>query len=139
MEQPSRVYRLGSLVVDYTTIFIMILLLANSVSYPANLIVIFIPLVYFPILHTILSRTIGDMVLDLKVVDQQGNNLGFKLAMNRYISAFKYSIFSLILSNLLVMFYFFISGDLKEISFDYEEESQTYLVSRSPANKNLLH
>lgn len=139
MEQPSRVYRLGSLVVDFTTIFIMILLLANSVSYPANLIAIFIPLVYFPILHTILSRTIGDMVLDLKVVDQQGNNLGFKLAMNRFISAFKYSIFSLILSNLLVMFYFFISGDLKEISFDYEEESQTFLVSRSPANKNLLH
>jgi uncharacterized RDD family membrane protein YckC len=139
MEQPSRVYRLGSLVVDFTTIFIIILLLANSVYYPANLIAIFIPLIYFPILHTILSRTIGDMVLDLKVVDQQGNNLGFKLAMNRFISAFKYSIFSLILSNLLVMFYFFISGDLKDISFDYEEESQTYLVSRSPANKNLLH
>ncbi|TGE31085.1 RDD family protein [Desulfosporosinus sp. Sb-LF] len=139
MEQPSRVYRLGSLVVDFTTIFIIILLLANSVSYPTKIIAIFIPLVYFPILHTILSRTIGDMVLDLKVVDQQGNNIGFRLAINRFFSAFKYSIFSLILSNLLVMFYFFFSGDLKEISFDYEEESQTYLVSRSPANKSLLH
>lgn len=139
MEQPSRVHRFGSLLVDFITIFIIILLLANSPSYPVKLIAIFIPLVYFPILHAILSRSIGDMVFELKVVDQQGNNIGFRLALNRFFSAFKYSIFSLILSNLFVMFYFFFSGNLKEISFDYEEESQTYLVkSRSLANINSL-
>lgn len=131
MQQPSRVNRFSAILVDFITMFIIILLLGDSPSYPVKFIAVSIPLVYFPILHTILSRSIGDMDFELKVVDQQGNNVGFRISLRRFFCAFKYSIFSLILSNLLVMFYFFSSGNLKEISFDYEEESQTYLVKKN--------
>ena len=134
MEQPSRADRYGSLMVDFITILIITILLMNSPSYLVKFIAIFIPLVYFPILHTLWSRSIGDIVFKLKVVDQQGNKIGFRLALNRFSCVFKYSIFAALFTNLLFMFLMLVSGtikDIREVSFDYEGESETYLVKVS--------
>lgn len=134
MEQPSNVDRYGALVVDVISILIITVLLLNSSSYLANFIGIFIPVVYFPILHTLLSRSIGDMVFNLKLVDQQGNKIGFRLTLNRFICVFKYSIFAAIFTNLFLMFIMLFTGaikDIRDVSFDYEDESGTYLVKAS--------
>lgn len=134
MEQPSMVDRYKSLMVDFIIILEITILLMHSPSYLVKFIAIFIPLVYFPILHTLLSRSIGDIVSKLKVVDQQGNKIGFWLALNRFFWVFKYSIFALLFSNLLFMFFILFPGTLKnitEVSFDYEGESKTYLVKTS--------
>lgn len=134
MEQPSRADRYGSLMVDLINILIIIILLMSSPSYLVKFTAIFIPVVYFPLLHTLLSRTIGDIVFKLKVVDQQGNKIGFRLALNRLSCVFKYSIFAALFTNLLFMFIMLFSGtvkDIREVSFDYEGESETYLVKAS--------
>ena len=93
-----------------------------SPSYLVKFTAIFVPVVYFPILHTLWSRTIGDIVFKLKVVDQQGNNIGFRLALNRFSCVFKYSIFAALFTNLLFMFLMLVSGtvkDIREVSFDF--------------------
>lgn len=134
MEQPSMVDRYKSLMVDFIIILEITILLMHSPSYLVKFIAIFIPLVYFPILHTLLSRSIGDIVSKLKVVYQQGNKIGFWLALNRFFWVFKCSIFALLFSNLLFMFFILFPGTLKnitEVSFDYEGESKTYLVKTS--------
>lgn len=63
MEQPSMVDRYKSLMVDFIIILEITILLMHSPSYLIKFIAIFIPLVYFPILHTLLSRSIGDIVV----------------------------------------------------------------------------
>lgn len=133
MEQPSRVDRYGSLIVDFiNNILIITLLLMNSPSYLVKFIAIFIPVVYYPILHTLWSRSIGDIVFKLKVVDQQGNKIGFRLALNRFSCVFKYSILILLFTNLLFIIFFSGTGkEIREVSFDYEGESKTYLVKAS--------
>ena len=131
MEQPSMAERYGSLVVDFVTILIIMVLLVTSSSYLVKFLALFIPVIYFPVLHTLLSRSIGDLVFKLKIVDQQGDKIGLRLALDRFKCVFKYSIFSMLFTNLLFLFFMFFSGtvkDIREVSFDYEGESQTYLV-----------
>jgi len=122
--------RYKSLFIDFILILEITILLMHSPSYFVKFIAIFIPLVYFPILHTLLSRSIGDIVSKLKIVDQQGNKIGFRQALDRFINIFKSSMFALLLSNLLFMFFFLFSGTLRDTKglFDYETESKTYLV-----------
>lgn len=131
MKQPSMIDRYKALMVDFIIILEITILLIYSPSYPVKFMAIFIPLVYFPILHTLLSRSIGDIVFNLKVVDQQGNKIGFRLALNRFFWVFKGSIFALLFSNLFFMFLLFFTGTFREVSFDYEGESKTYLVKTS--------
>ena len=133
MEQPSRVDRYKSLTIDFIIILEITILLMHSPSYLVKFVAILIPLVYFPILHTLLSRSIGDIVFNLKIVDQQGNKIGFRLALNRFLGVFKCSVFALLLTNLLFLFYFLSSRTFKDIPevLDYEEESKTYLAKIS--------
>ncbi len=130
MEQPSRLDRYKSLTIDFIIIFEITILLMHSPSYMIKFVAILIPLVYFLILHTLLSRSIGDIVFKLKIVDQQGNKIGFRLALKRFLGVLKFSIFALLLTNLLFLFYFLSSRRFKDIPqvLDYEEESQTYLA-----------
>lgn len=133
MEQPSRVDRNKSLVIDFIIIAEITILLMHSPSYLIKFVAILTPLVYFPLLHTLLSRSIGDIVFKLKVVDQQGNKIGFRLALTRFLGVFKFSVFALLLTNLLFLFYFLSSRTFKDIPevLDYEEESKTYLAKTS--------
>lgn len=130
MEQPSRIDRNGSLIIDFITAALMIILLLNtSRSYLAIIIAILIPVIYYPCFHTLFSRSIGDMVFNLKVVDQGGHKIGFRLALKRFFCVLKYSIFVLLLTNLLFFIYFSRSEkDIRDTSFDFEAESKTYLV-----------
>ncbi|HWI54631.1 MAG TPA: RDD family protein [Desulfobacteria bacterium] len=134
MEQPSRADRYGSLMVDVINILLLALLLMYSPSHLIKFTAVFIPVVYFPILHTLLSRSIGDMVFKLKVVDNQGNRIGFRLALKRFFYVLKSSIFAALFTNLLFMLLMLFSGtikDISEVSFDYEGESGTYLIKAS--------
>lgn len=131
MKRPSMLERYGSLSVDVINILIITLLLLNSSSSLVKFIAIFVPVVYFPFLHTLLSRSIGDIVFQLKIVDQEGNKISFRLAQDRFICVFKFSIISIIFSNLLFIFLALFTGTFKNITdafFDYENESKTYLV-----------
>jgi uncharacterized RDD family membrane protein YckC len=130
MEQPSRVDKYGSLIIDFiTNILIITLIFMNSQSNLVKFIAILIPLVYYPILHTIFSRSIGDIVFSLKIVDQRGNKIGYRLALERFICVIKYSFFILLFTNILFLFFFSRTGtDIREVSTDFEGESKTYLV-----------
>jgi uncharacterized RDD family membrane protein YckC len=133
MNQPSKLDRYGSLIVDLTSnILIITILLVNFQSYLVKFIAIFIPVIYYPILHTLWSRSIGDLVFNLKVVNQQGNKIDFRLARKRFFCIIKYSIVVLLYTNLLMIVFLFRNGqNIREVSLDFEGESQTYLVKAS--------
>lgn len=64
MEQSSRVDRYNSLVIDFIIILEITILLMHSPSYLVKFVAILTPLIYFPILHTLLSRSLGDIVFN---------------------------------------------------------------------------
>lgn len=131
MNQPSKADRYKSLIVDFLIILILMFLLITKASFQAKFYAIFIPLVYFPILHALMSRSIGDIIFNLKIVDQKGNKIGFRLALNRFFWVVKYFLFSLFLTNILFLFFMFSQGNQRNLSVDYEGESGTYLVKAS--------
>lgn len=133
MGQPSRVDKNGSLIIDLITNgLIIIVLFMNSQSSLIRFIAIFIPVIYYPCLHTLFSRSIGDIIFNLKVVDQQGNKIGFRLALKRFFCVLKYSIFVLLFTNLLFLIFFSNTDkDIGKAAFDFEEECKTYLVKAS--------
>lgn len=122
--------RNGSLIIDLiTNILIITLIFINTSSNLVKFIAVLIPVVYYPVLHTIFSRSVGDIVFGLKIVDPQGNVIGFRSALKRYFCVFKYSAFILMFTNLLFLLFFFRTGnDIREVSTDFEGESKTYLV-----------
>lgn len=131
MEQPPKADRYKSLLVDFIIILILMFLLITKASFQLKFYASFIPLVYFPILHTLMSRSIGDIIFNLKIVDQQGNKIGFQQAFNRFFWVVKYFLFSLFLTNILFLFFIFSQGQKRDLSVDYEGESGTYLVKGS--------
>lgn len=130
MEQPSRVDRYGSLVIDLITNALMIIFFFMYPPFSlVKYIAIFIPVVYYPILHIICSRSIGDIVFGLKIVDQHGNRISYKLALDRFFCVLKYSCLLLIFTNLLFISFFLRTGrDIRDFSLDFQRESKTYLV-----------
>ncbi len=131
MEQASKADRYKSLMVDCVIILEIAILLMINPFYPVKFIALVIPVLYFPLLHALLSRSIGDLVFKLKIVDRQGNKIGYRLALNRFIWVLKCSAFASIFTNLLFMFLIFFSdalNNMRDVSFDYEGESGTFLV-----------
>lgn len=130
MTQPSRIEKSGALIIDLiSNVFIVTAIFINSQSSLIRFIAIFIPIIYYPCLHTLFSRSIGDTVFNLKVVDRQGKKIGLELALKRFSCVLKYSLFILLLTNILFVICFSrTTKDIREISYNFEDESKTYLI-----------
>lgn len=133
MNIPPNKIRAFTLITDTLIIGLLsYLYLTHSKNALALIIWLFFIFAYFPIFHWIFSRTPGDLVWGLKVVNREGKRPGFWPAIDRFFGVFaKLYILSLALDSLIFLLTLFGSGTLKDVvnePLDYEKESKTFLV-----------